>query len=60
VGNRFIQNAAIARDGEDTVLTLTLTEYAYAYDVGRGEIGWAQEIPVNRVTFREYIYELDG
>lgn len=52
-GNRFVQDA-------DTVLTLALTEYAYAYDVGRGDVGWAQDIPVTRVTFREYIYELDG
>lgn len=59
-GNRFIQDASIVQDGEDTVLTLTLTEYAYAYDVGRRDIGWEQDIPVTRVTFREYIRELDG
>lgn len=59
-GNRFVQDASIVQDREDTVLTLALTEYAYAYDVGRGDVGWAQDIPVTRVTFREYIYELDG
>lgn len=59
-GNRFIRDAAIAQDGKDTVVTLTLTQDAYAYDVGRGGIGWEQKIPTTRVTFRERISGLDG
>lgn len=49
--NHFFTDAAIVQDGEDTVVTLTLTENAKVYTVTSGNLG-GDSIPCLSVSFR--------
>lgn len=57
-GNHFIESATIAQDGEDAVITLTLTEAAYAYKTDSGNMG-SDDFPYLRYSFREHVSYMD-
>lgn len=57
-GNHFIESASIAQDGEDAVITLTLTEAAYAYKTDSGNMG-SDDFPYLRYSFREHVSYMD-
>ncbi len=57
-GNHFIKSATIAQDGEDAVITLTLTEAAYAYKKDSGNMG-NDDFPYLRYSFREHVDYMD-
>lgn len=57
--SHFLKNVEIHADGEDTVLTAVLTEYAYRLTVEQSNLGY-DNIPSFRLIFREKNYDLDG
>lgn len=57
-GNHFIESATIAQDGEDAVITLTLTDAGYAYQSESGNMG-QDNFPYLRYSFREQNHQDD-
>ena len=56
--NYFLTGAALRQDGEDVVLTCTLTERAYRFTVEGGDLGGGA-IPSLRIRFRDHDWEMD-
>lgn len=54
----FVKGAAVAQEGEDTVVTMKLTDAAYAYQVESGNLG-GDHFPLLRVSFRGYTDYMD-
>ena len=50
--------APIMQDGEDAVVTCTLTEKARRVTVECGDLA-NQDIPSLRIVFREYVWHMD-
>lgn len=56
--NHFLTDAQITQDGEDAVVTCTLTEKARRVTVECGDLA-NQDIPSLRIVFREYVWHMD-
>lgn len=57
--SHFLTGAQIQSDGEDTVITFTLTEKAYRFTVETSNLGY-DNIPSFRIVFREENPDIDG
>ena len=57
--SHFLTDVTIAEDGEDVVVSATLTEHAYRFTVETSNLGY-DNIPSFRIVFREENPDMDG
>ena len=57
--SHFLTDVTIAEDGDDVVVSATLTEHAYRFTVETSNLGY-DNIPSFRIIFREQNPDMDG